>query len=232
MNLVAVSKHIVITGVSRGLGQAMVEAFIAQGHRVSGCARSAEKIAELTHKHAPPHLFTAVDVSDDASVGQWCQQVLSQNGVPDLVINNAGLVNTPAPLWEVPTEECQAVIDVNINGTINIIRHFVPPMVQQGTGTIVNFSSGWGRSTSPGVAPYCATKWAVEGLTQALSQELPEGMVAVALNPGIIHTDMLDICFGPSASAYDPAQQWVTAAVPYILNIRPQDNGRPLTVPG
>ncbi|NEQ96867.1 MAG: SDR family NAD(P)-dependent oxidoreductase [Cyanothece sp. SIO2G6] len=72
----------------------MVDAFITQGHRVSGCARSADKIAQLTQDYAPPHLFTVVDISDDASVSQWCQQVLSQNGVPDLVLNNAGVINT------------------------------------------------------------------------------------------------------------------------------------------
>ena len=210
----------------------MVDGFIAEGHCVSGCARNAEKIAELTQTYASPHLFTTVDIRDDASVEKWSQQVLSQNGVPDLVINNAGLINEPAPLWEVPVEECQAVIDVNINGTINVIRHFVPAMIQQGRGAIVNFSSGWGRSTSPDVAPYCATKWAVEGLTQALAQELPAGMAAVALNPGIIHTEMLDTCFGESASAYAPASQWAKSAVPYILNIRAKDNGRHLTVPG
>jgi len=63
----------------------------------------------------------------------------------------------------------------------------VPAMVRRGQGVIVNFSSGWGRSTDAGVAPYCATKWAIEGLTQALAQELPPGMAAVPLNPGIIN---------------------------------------------
>ncbi len=210
----------------------MTNGFISQGYRVSGCARSAEKITELTNEYSPPHLFSVVDIGDDASVGQWCQQVLSENGVPDLVINNAGLINTPAPLWEVSAEECQAVVNVNLNGTINMIRHFVPPMIQQKSGIIVNFSSGWGRSTSPEVAPYCATKWAVEGLTQSLAQELPNGMAVVTLNPGIIHTEMLEICFGESAAAYTPLRQWVKSAIPYILNISTQDNGRQLTVPG
>jgi NADP-dependent 3-hydroxy acid dehydrogenase YdfG len=210
----------------------MTAAFIAEGHKVSGCARSAETIRELSRQYSIPHLFSAVDITNDASVAKWSQEVLKENGVPDLVINNAGLVNVPAPLWEVPVEECRAVIDVNINGTMNVIRHFLPPMLQERAGIIVNFSSGWGRSTSPGVAPYCATKWAVEGLTQALSQELPDGMAAVALNPGIIHTDMLETCYGEGAAAYTPLREWVKAAVPYILSIQPQDNGSQLSVPG
>jgi len=226
------SKHIVITGVSRGLGRAMTAAFIAQGHRVSGCARNAATMAELTQAYPIPHQFAAIDIADDASVSQWCQQVLSHNGVPDLVINNAGLINTPAPLWAVPVEDCEAVIKVNLNGMINVIRHFVPPMLEQRSGIIINFSSGWGRSTSPGVAPYCATKWAVEGLTQALAQELPDGMAAVALNPGVIHTEMLETCFGEAAATYTSLPAWARSAVPYILGIQPQDNGRQLSVPG
>ena len=225
-------QHIVITGVSRGLGRAMTETFIAAGHRVSGCARNADAIAALSTMYPAPHLFTTLDIREDISVSQWCQQVIRQNGPPDLIINNAGLINAPAPLWEVPAPECQAVIAVNINGTINLIRHFVPPMLKQGRGIIVNFSSGWGRSTSPGVTPYCATKWAVEGLTQALAQELPDGMAAIALNPGVIHTAMLETCFGDAAADYTPLQTWAQVAVPFILGIRPQDNGRQLSVPG
>lgn len=225
------SQHIVITGVSRGLGRAMAEILIMEGHRISGCARSADAIAELSTMYPDPHLFVSLDICDDASVSEWCQRAVHKNGPPDRIINNAGLINTPAPLWEVPTQECRAVIDVNINGTINVIRHFVPSMLKQGRGIIVNFSSGWGRSTSPEVAPYCATKWAIEGLTQALSREIPDGMAAVALNPGVIHTEMLETCLGEAAATYTPLQSWAKAAVPYILGIQPRDNGRQLTVP-
>jgi len=96
----------------------------------------------------------------------------------------------------------------------------------------VNFSSGWGRSTEAGVAPYCATKWAIEGLTQSLAQELPPGMTAVPLNPGIINTDMLRSCFGGSAADYPSPGEWARIAAPYLLEIDASDNGRPLTVPG
>ena len=104
--------------------------------------------------------------------------------------------NAGAPLWEVPGEEFDKLVDINIKGVARVIRAFVPAMVKRGSGVIVNFSSGWGRSTSPEVAPYCATKYAIEGLTLALAQELPHGMAAVPLNPGIIDTDMLRASFG------------------------------------
>jgi NAD(P)-dependent dehydrogenase (short-subunit alcohol dehydrogenase family) len=96
---------------------------------------------------------------------------------------------------------------------------------------IVNFSSGWGRSVDAEVAPYCASKWAVEGLTQALAQELPSTMAAVSLNPGVINTEMLQSCFGGSASSYPSPDSWARTAVPFILGISASDSGRPLTAP-
>jgi len=113
-----------------------------------------------------------------------------------------------------------------------VLRHFLPAMVARRKGVVVNFSSYWGRSGAAEVAPYCASKWAVEGLTAALAEELPQGMAAVALNPGIIHTEMLESCFGPSARQYLNPQQWAQAAVPFILSLGPQHNGQALTVPG
>ena len=88
-------------------------------------------------------------------------------------------------------------------------------MVKRGSGVIVNLSSGWGRITSPEVAPYCATKYAIEGLTLALAQELPEGMAAVPLNPGVIDTDMLRQAWSNGASRYPKAEQWAKKAAPF-----------------
>ncbi|MEB3212260.1 MAG: SDR family NAD(P)-dependent oxidoreductase, partial [Leptolyngbyaceae bacterium] len=224
------TRTIVITGVSKGLGRAMLEGFIKAGHTVWGCARSEEAIAHLQSTYDPPHQFSSVDVSDARQVDEWAKDV-SRHGVPDLIINNAALINQPAPLWEVPAEEFKQLVDVNITGTANVIRAFVPMMLTARKGLIINFSSGWGRSTSPEVAPYCASKWAIEGLTQALAQELPRGMGAIALNPGIINTDMLKICFGDSASAYSSIQDWQQQAVPFILGFTSKDNGSSLTVP-
>ena len=226
------TKLIVITGVSRGLGLAMTEKFIELGHTVLGCARSSEAVEKLNQKYSAPHHFTCLDVTNDDRVKAWATEILAKNEPPDLLINNAGVANHLAPLWNVSNEEFSQVIDVNIKGTANVIRHFVPAMIARQSGIIVNFSSGWGRSTSPEVAPYCASKWAIEGLTRSLAQELPEGMAAVPLNPGIIHTDMLEICFGEDAASYTSIKAWVQKAVPFLLKLKPSDNGMPLTVPG
>jgi NAD(P)-dependent dehydrogenase (short-subunit alcohol dehydrogenase family) len=103
-------------------------------------------------------------------------------------------------------------------------------MIEAGHGVIVNFSSGWGRSTDADVAPYCATKWAIEGLTQSLAQELPEGLAAIPLNPGIIDTDMLRISFGGEAGNFPDADDWASIAVPFILKLGAKNNGQALTV--
>ena len=163
---------------------------------------------------------------------QWAAEVIDAIGPPDLLINNAALINRNAALWQVSAEEFSRVIDVNIKGVTNVIRHFLPAMLKRKSGVVVNISSGWGRSTDAEVAPYCATKWAIEGLTQSLAQELPSGMAAVPLNPGIINTEMLRSCFGGSASSYPSPQQWAKRAVPFLLSLGPRHNGQQLTAPG
>ena len=225
------SKIIVITGATRGLGKAMTEEFIRSGHTVLGCGRSADGIERLRRTFGRPHGFSAVDVSSDDEVKSWAAAVLAAHGAPDLLLNNAGVINRNAPLWNVSASEFNHVVDVNLKGVANVIRHFVPAMVQRKRGVIVNFSSGWGRSTDAEVAPYCATKWAIEGLTQSLAQELPSGMAAIPLNPGIINTEMLRSCFGGSAASYPSPEEWAKVAVPFLLKLGPDDNGKPLTVP-
>jgi len=209
----------------------MAGEFARLGHVVLGCGRSQQAVEELRQFFGKAHDFEVVDVASDGRVQAWATRLLKTHGAPDLLLNNAAIINKNAPLWEVPAEEFSAVVDVNIKGAVNVIRHFAPAMMERGRGVIVNFSSGWGRSTDAEVAPYCATKWAMEGLTQALAQELPPGMAAVALNPGIINTDMLRVCFGGSASAYPAPEQWAKKAVPFLLDLGPKANGRALTAP-
>jgi NAD(P)-dependent dehydrogenase (short-subunit alcohol dehydrogenase family) len=224
-------KNILITGVSRGLGRALVQPFIELGHTVVGCARSTDSVQQLSESFESPNQFDVVDISSDQSVEAWSKRVIEKIGPPDLILNNAGLINANNSLWEVPPEEFDRVIDVNLKGSFYVIRHFVPAMIEAGQGVIVNFSSGWGRSTSPDVGPYCTTKWGVEGMTGSLAQELPAGLVAVALNPGIINTEMLQTCFGEGASQYPAAEQWAKTAAPFLLELTSANNGQALTAP-
>jgi len=221
---------IVITGVTRGLGRALAEAFISRGHTVFGCGRGGEGIFDLRLSHAAPHEFSVVDISQDVKVSIWAAGILAGHGAPDLLINNAAVMNVPGPLWEQDDAAFSKVVDVNLRGVANVIRQFVPAMVAVGKGVVVNFSSGWGRSVSPGVAPYCMSKWGIEGLTKALAAELPRGMAAVPLNPGVIDTEMLRLAWADGAADFPKAEEWVKQAAPYILALGPDDNGRSLSV--
>ena len=225
-------KHVVITGASRGLGRAMVIGFAADGWTVSGCGTDTAALQSLAGELGPNHHLQRCDVTDPAAVEAFATAATKRFGAPDLLINNAATINPNKPLWEVTADEFGRVIDVNLKGVHLIIRSFVPGMIERGKGIVVNFSSGWGRSTSPEVAPYCATKWGIEGLTAALAQELPIGLAAVALNPGIIDTRMLRSCFGEGAGSYPTPAQWAKVAVPYLASLGTRHNGKALTVPG
>ncbi len=221
---------IVVTGATRGLGRAMVDGFVERGHTVIGCGRTADAVVTLRAHYPAPHRFDLVDVAVDADVQRWAGDVQAAGLSPDLLCNNAALMNNPAPLWEIPAAEFDALMNVNVKGVANVMRHFLPGMIARGRGVVVNFSSGWGRSTSPEVAPYCATKWAIEGLSQACAAEVPAGVAVIALNPGIINTDMLRQCFAGSARNYPTADVWAKRAVPAILKFSARDNGRSASV--
>ena len=224
-------RTVVITGSTRGIGKEMARGFAQRGWQVAGCSRSPEDLEKLSAELGPEHLFDVVDVSNDLSVKAFAEQVVKTHGSPDLLVNNAAIMNDPAPLWEIPAAEFDRLTAVNINGIANVIRHFTGPMISHGSGVIVNLSSGWGRSTSSDVAPYCATKWAIEGLTAALAQELPGDIAAVSLNPGVIDTDMLRQCWGDAAANCEKPVQWARNAVPFLEQLSAKDNGRQLSAP-
>jgi len=216
------SKKILITGVSKGLGYNLTEKLTAKGHMVAGCSRSGTGPESLS-------LCGQADVADYASVQTFAESVLSNFGTPDIIINNAAIMNRPMNLWEIPSDDFRELMDINVLGSMNVISAFMPALIDQGSGIIVNMSSGWGRVTSPHVAPYCASKYAIEGLSLAMSQEVPKGLAVVSLNPGFIDTEMVQGVFGSGSGAEDPSY-WAVKAADYILGIKVSDNGSQLTV--
>jgi NAD(P)-dependent dehydrogenase (short-subunit alcohol dehydrogenase family) len=223
-------RTILITGSTRGIGRALAERLAGMGHTVIGCGRSEPEIEALRADPGAPHRFDPLDVTDWTAVSAWAGDVLAGSGPPDLLVNNAGVINRNAPLWEVPAAEFDTVIRTNVCGTVNLIRAFLPAMIDRGHGIVVNISSGWGRFTAPEVAPYCASKYAVEGLTAALAQELPDGMAAVAVNPGVIDTEMLRRVWGDSAASCPAPAEWAAGATTFLLGLTTADNGRAASV--
>jgi NAD(P)-dependent dehydrogenase (short-subunit alcohol dehydrogenase family) len=175
--------------------------------------------------------LASVDVSDASQVFAWAERLKRQGHVPDLLITNAALINSPAPLWNVPTAEISAIIATNVLGTMYVLQAFLPAMIEQGRGVIVAISSGWGRTTDPDFAPYCCSKFAVEGLMQSVAQELPANLAVVSLSPGIVKTEMLIRCWGERAMDYEEPEVWAKRAAPFILDLSPEQNGATLTVP-
>ncbi len=212
------SKRIVISGTTRGLGRAIAEEFACRGHLVAGCGTSAP---------GPDQ----VDVGDYLQVEHWARDVLKRlGGPPDLLINSAGVTTHPDPLWAQDPVALAQVLRINVGGVQHMLRAFLPSMIERGEGVVVNISSDWGRSGAPMVGPYCASKWAVEGLSRCLAMEIPAGMAAVSLDPGTINTDMLRFTFGPGAEEYPTPESWRGKAADFILSLGPEHNGLALTL--
>lgn len=225
-------RTVAVTGATRGLGLALTERLLEQGHRLVICGRSEAPLEALVRRAGPDQVLARrVDVRRAAEVEAWAEAAVERGLVPDLVVANAGKINDPAPLWEVGAEEFDEVLAVNVSGIANVVRAFAPAMIAAGRGVLACLSSGWGRFASPEVGPYCASKFAVEGLVSALSQELPSGLAAVAVGPGVVHTDMLRQVRGQAAAECESPEAWSRRAAPFFLGLGPADNGGSVSVP-
>ncbi|MDF9463837.1 SDR family NAD(P)-dependent oxidoreductase [Bacillus sp. FSL K6-0273] len=227
-----IGKSVIITGVTQGLGRAMVDRFDELGWNIYGCGRSKDKIEELKKQYSKIHDFQVIDVSDSQQVNNWANYILNRHTAPDMIINNASIVNQNAQLWKITAQEFESVMNVNVNGVVNVIRAFVPAMVARKEGIIINMSSSWGREGEAELAPYCASKFAIEGITKSMALELPHGMAVVALDPGgSISTPMLKSCAPQYINESPTPETWSHKATQYILNITIDKNGDSLTCP-
>jgi NAD(P)-dependent dehydrogenase (short-subunit alcohol dehydrogenase family) len=172
---------ILITGASSGIGRACAEHLQARGHRVYGTSRRAQ----------PPGLSfepLTLDVTSDASVAQAVQAVVGREGRLDVVVNNAGF-GIAGAAEDTAVDEARDQFETNFFGTMRVCRSVLPVMRQQGSGCIVNISSIAGRIGIPFQALYSASKFAVEGYTEALRMEAaPFGIRVVLVEPGDFKT--------------------------------------------
>jgi len=212
------TKHIVITGATRGLGRALAEEFIKLGHRISGCGRSEKIINEMNSEFASIADFTSLDICSPENVTQWTNRIIEAYGVPDIVINNAAVLTKMQPFHKVEADVFDKIIDVNVKGTANVLRSFLPFAIDANKGFFINMSSGWGRFPVANVATYCASKGAVELLSASIAKELPDGVAMMTLSPGGINTDMTLDCSGSHNEKSLYPEEWAKLAVPQILN--------------
>lgn len=181
------SKVWLVTGASRGLGAEIVAALLAAGERVVATARVAGDVAQRFGEQ-PGLLALALDVNDEAAAQAAAAQAVAYFGRIDVLVNNAGYGITGA-VEEVSGLEARAVFETNVLGLLNVSRAVLPHLRRQRSGHVINVSSLGGYSAGMGFGVYCATKFAVEGLSEALHAELaPLGVKVTVIEPGYFRT--------------------------------------------
>ncbi|MDE1994305.1 MAG: oxidoreductase [Rhizobiaceae bacterium] len=183
------SKLFLITGVSSGFGRAFAEAAIAAGHRVVGTVRNAGGKADF--EAIAPGKATAIllDVTDFTAIEPAVAKIEAEIGAIDVLINNAGYGHE-GTLEESPLEEMRRQFDVNVFGAVAMIKAVLPFMRRRRAGHILNITSMGGFITMPGIAYYCGSKFALEGINEVLAKEVRDfGIKVTAVAPGSFRTD-------------------------------------------
>ena len=169
------SKIAFVTGRGRGIGKAIDEALTAEGYRVVG-----------------PKGRDELDIMDPDAVRSYADMVLGMYGVPDLIVNNAGMEGTGL-LQDVAVQEWNRVLDTNLRGAFLVCRAFIPEMISRHSGCIINIASMWGEVGASMESVYSASKGGLISFTKALAQELgPSGIRVNAISPGCISTRMME----------------------------------------
>lgn len=179
-----------ITGASRGIGAEIAKAVLASGDKLIATARDAHALEHLGNRENV--LAVSMDVTNEAQVKSGVAEGLARFGRIDVLVNNAGFGMLGA-IEETTAQEVEQVYRTNVFGLLNVTRAVLPILRQQRSGRIINFSSLGGYRSSAGWGVYCSTKFAVEGLTEALHDELaPLGIHATVVEPGFFRTDFMD----------------------------------------
>lgn len=184
---------VLITGASSGIGQRLAVDLAARGATVVGCGRSRERLQETEQemkRHSASSTVHVCDVSDPQQVKAMVEKVLAQFGRIDILINNAGF-GFYKTLADSPLESIEAVLRTNFLGAVYSIKEALPFMIARRSGHIVNIASGAGKIGTPSMAAYCASKFAMIGLSESLYHELrPLGIHVSVISPGPVRTKM------------------------------------------
>ncbi|HCU0428491.1 oxidoreductase [Serratia marcescens] len=185
----ASAKTILITGVSSGFGQALAREALAVGHRVVGTVRNSEALQAFGALDTQRAFGYLLDVTDVERIDEVVGEIESAVGPIDVLVNNAGYGHEGI-LEESPLAELRRQFDVNVFGAVAMIKAVLPGMRQRRRGHIINITSMGSFITLPGISYYCGSKFALEGISEALSQELtPFNIHVTAVAPGSFRTD-------------------------------------------
>ena len=180
----------VITGASSGIGEATARALTATGHRLALLARRADRIEALAADLGDGAIAITADVTDRDALVAAAERVNSELGGADILVNNAGVMLL-APFSAEQHAESRQMVEVNLLGAMTATEVFLDQL-RDGDGDLVNISSVAGRTARPGNAVYAATKWGINGWSEALRQELQPGVRVTVIEPGAVATELTD----------------------------------------
>jgi NAD(P)-dependent dehydrogenase (short-subunit alcohol dehydrogenase family) len=179
----------IITGASRGFGRALAESALAEGDRVVAAVRRPESTTDLEAKYPDTFLIAKYDARDTGAATDLVRETLDRFGQLDVLVNNAGRAVVGA-VEEVSDAQLRELMDLHLFGPAALVRAALPAMRERGTGTIVQMSSQGGRMSFPGVSAYSASKFALEGWSEALAGEVaPFGIRVMLVEPSRFRTD-------------------------------------------
>lgn len=185
----------VVTGSSSGIGLATSLALARNGYLTYATMRNLAKrdsIQSVAEKQHLPVRVVQLDVTDENSINNAIQSILSESGRIDLLVNNAGYALTGA-FEDIGIDEIKALYGTNVFGVIRLTQAVLPIMRKQGSGRIINISSGAGRTGYPGGSAYVSSKFALEGLSESMSFEVEQfGIKTVLVEPGFVRTNFAD----------------------------------------
>ena len=233
MSHLTLSHHptVLITGARRGLGRALVDAFASSGARVLAHARS-EAQARAIAEDTDGEVYAVWGDMRDVALSSRIAEVAEPLGGVDLMILNAGVINTMGPLLEADAQEFADVLSINVSANLALLQALVPAMKAKGAGAVMWLTSGLGRFGLPGYGAYCASKHAVEGMMKVLAEEEGgAGIVSVAIAPGMVQTDMLRVALGTDdVSDHQTPAQTARAFVSLARALSAEHNGQSLDI--
>lgn len=208
----------IVTGAGRGLGREMAQTLAAVHALIAVVARSQDELDEtvkLISQSGGTALAIRADISDRQAVEEMVQTVERQFGAVDLLVNNAGVLGIPGPLWEIDPEVWLHTLDVNLYGTFLCTATVMKGMVKRKRGRIINVSSSGALAPIPYGSAYCISKAALLRLTEYIAAEGKEhGVTAFAIDPGSVRTAMLNYLIDS-----EPAQKWLPAIHQYAVEV-------------
>lgn len=216
-----------ITGASRGIGALIAQEALAKGDAVVATARDPKSVTSRLGEH-PNLLAVALDVTQESQAHAAAKAAIERFGRIDILVNNAGYGLLGA-VEEASAEEIEAVYRTNVFGLLAVTRAVLPHMRRQRSGRVLNISSVGGYRAAAGWGIYCSTKFAVEGLSEALADELaPLGIQVTVVEPGYFRTDFLDqTSLATVPTAIDDYHQTSGAMRSHAVDVNHQQPGDP-----